>query len=259
MDARPATERELTLFRSLRKSAVPAGTFVGDGERVVRRMLALGAATTVLGVPERLAGLPLPPGVEVLHATREQMLDVVGYRLHSGLMALGTIPPEKPVSGTLHLALDRLANAENVGAILRTAAAFGVDGVFIGPGTATPWGRRAIRVSMGAPLVVPTHPVDDLAAALRDRNAFAAHIHGERVDFLDVDYTAPVTLVVGAEDDGVSAEVLAACRGTIYIPMAASWDCLNVAASTAVLLGEAVRQRRRRAATGSKTGGSGAC
>jgi len=93
-------------------------------------------------------------------------------------------------------------------------------------------------------MVVPVHRAKDLAAILSGMNAWAAHMHGKQIDFSTVDYRVPVCLVVGGEDHGVSAPVLAACKGTIWIPMAGAWDCLNVAASTAVLLAEVSRQRR---------------
>lgn len=244
MDPRPATSADLERFRSLRAADQEPGTFFGDGEKVVRRMLRAGLARTLLTTEAKLTAFEVPADVEVLLVSTAGMETIVGYRLHGGAIALGTIPPEKPLSGTLHVALDGLSDAENVGAILRTCAAFGVDGVIVGPDTASPWLRRAVRVSLGAPFVVPVHTTRDLAETVRPLNAWAAHIHGDKRDFLDVDYRGPVCLVLGSEATGVSEKVLAACRGIVYIPMAASWDCLNVAASTAVLLGEVARQRR---------------
>ena len=244
MDLREASDDELAVFESLRGSRVPAGSFVGDGERVVRRMLAEGVARLVVGDPARLEKLKIPPGVEVRSAARARLEAIVGYRLHTGVMALGTIPPEKPLGGTLHVALDRLANAENVGSVMRSAAAFGVDGVIVGPGTSSPWMRRSVRVAIGAPLVVPVHFPADFAGTLRGMNAWAAHIHGERRDFRDVDARGPIVLVLGSEADGVSDDVLDACKGTTYIPMERGWDCLNVGTSAAVLLAEVQRQRR---------------
>lgn len=238
-----ATPDELDLFTSLKGSRCPPGHFIGDGIKVVRRMLASGVAVKVVASPERLGELTIPAGVEVRLATQAQLESILGYRLHSGVMALGRIPPERPLAGTLHVALDGLANAENVGAILRTCAAFGVDGVIVGPGTSSPWLRRAVRVSIAAPLVVPVHEVPDLAAFVRGKNAWAAHIHGNRRDYRAVDYREPVTLVLGSEATGVTDAVLTACRGAVYIPMASDWDCLNVAASAAVLLSEVRRQR----------------
>ncbi len=239
----PATEDDLELFSSLRERRCPEGLFIGDGDKVVRRMLARGAAVKVLCAPEWIDRLEIPPGVEVRTAPRAAFDRIVGFRIHQGIMALGRIPEPGPLRRSLLVALDGLANAENVGAVLRTCAAFGVEGVLVGPGTASPWLRRAVRVSLGAPLVVPVEVAADLAARVRPLNAWAAHIHGNRRDYRQVDYRENCCLVLGGEAGGVSAGVLGACRGTVYIPMAPDWDCLNVASSAAVLLAEVRRQR----------------
>lgn len=240
---RPATEEELEVFNSLRASRCPEGHFIGDGFKVVRRMLEDRAVVKVVCTPDWVKRMGFPAGVEVRTAPRERLDRLVGFRLHQGIMALGRIPPPRPLEGTLFLAMDGLANAENVGAVLRSCAAFGVEGVLIGPDTASPWLRRAVRVSLAAPLRIPVHAVQDLAEAVRPLNAYAAHIHGERKDYREVDYRGRCCIVLGGEADGVSPAVLAACKGVIYIPMADGWDCLNVAASSAVLLAEVRRQR----------------
>ena len=227
----------------MRESGCPEGHFLGDGIKVVRRMIAGKAALRVLTTPEWLVKITLPDGVEVRTATRSRLEEITGYRLHQGIMALGRIPSPGPLQGSLLLALDHVVDAENVGAILRTSAAFGVDGVIIGPRTASPWLRRAVRVSIAAPLHVPCHFVSDLAETVRPLNAWAAHIHGDRRDFRSVDLKKDCCLVLGGEADGVSDAVLEACRGRVMIPMAGGWDCLNVASSAAVLLSEVRRQR----------------
>jgi len=240
---RPASDEDLEIFGSLRGRQHPEGMYIGDGDKVVRRMLRVGKVDRILCTADWVERLPIPPGVDVRVAPRQELFAIVGFRLHQGIMALGSIPPEKPPAGTFHVALDGLSNAENVGAILRTCAAFGVDGLIIGPGTASPWLRRAVRVSLGAPLVVPVHTVPDLAAAVAPLNAYAAHIHGEKVDYRSIDCAKPVCLVLGSEPLGVTDPVLKACKGVIYIPMSTEWDCLNVAASAAVLISEVRRQR----------------
>jgi len=236
-----ATEEDFEIFDSLRERRCPPGHFVGDGWRVVRKMLDRGAVTRVLCTSEWLERLPA--GIEIRTAPRERLDQLVGFRLHQGIMALGRIPPPAPVQGSFLVALDGLSNAENVGAVLRCCAAFGVEGVLVGPTSASPWLRRAVRVSLAAPLRVPVHLVEDLPAAVRPLNAWAAHIHGERQDYRAVDFRRACCIVLGGEDKGVTDPVLRACKGTLYIPMADGWDCLNVAASAAVLLAEVCRQR----------------
>ncbi|HZE98776.1 MAG TPA: RNA methyltransferase [Planctomycetota bacterium] len=231
------------MFSSLRGRRHPDGMFIGDGDKVVRRMLKMTRVERILCTPDWIEKLPIPPGIDVRIAPIADLIGIVGFRLHQGLMALAEIPAERPLTGSFHLALDGLANAENVGAILRSCAAFGVDGVILGPGTSSPWLRRAVRVSLGAPMVVPLYTSEDLAKTVEGLNAYAAHIHGEKQDFRSIDYKAPVCLVLGSEPLGVTDPVLKACKGVIYIPMSSGWDCLNVAASAAVLMAEVRRQR----------------
>ena len=238
-----AKDEDLELFSRMRERRCPEGHFIGDGARVVRKMLARGAVVKILCTPEWAKENSIPPEVQVHFAPREKLSEIVGYRVHHGVMALGRIPTVGPPRGSLLLALDGLDNSENVGAILRTCAAFGVEGVLVGPSTASPWLRRAVRVSLAAALQVPVHPVENLAEAVRPLRAYAAHIHGERKDYTSIDYRDPCCLVLGGEANGVSDEVLKACRGIISIPMAEGWDCLNVASSAAVLLAEVCRQR----------------
>ncbi|MBI3268199.1 MAG: RNA methyltransferase [Planctomycetes bacterium] len=237
-----ATPEDLAAFTSLRERHCPAGHFIGEGVRVVRRMLEAGCVAQVLCSEEWVERLPAA-GVEVRVAPRESVDRVAGLRIHQRVMALGRIPEPGPVRGSLLVALDGISSAENVGSILRTCAAFGVEGVLVGPGTASPWHRRAVRVSLAAGLRVPVHFPFDLAAVLAVLPAYAAHLYGDLREYTQVDFTQPCCLVFGGEANGPSERVLAACRLAIHIPMAPGWDCLNVAASAAVLLAEARRQR----------------
>ena len=156
-----ATGEHLDQFASMRERGCPEGHFLGDGIKVIRRMIAQKAIVRILTSREWMEKVDIPDNVEVLTAPKARLEEITGYRLHQGIMALGRIPDPGPIQGSLLLALDHIANAENVGAILRTSAAFGVDGILVGPETASPWLRRAVRVSMGAPLHVPCHFVRD--------------------------------------------------------------------------------------------------
>lgn len=241
-----ATADDLDLFSSLRGRRGPDGYFIGDGEKAVRRMLALARVEKILCSADWVERLPIPPTVEVRIASREAIDRISGLKMHQRLMALAPIPEPGPLRGSFLVALDRISNAENVGAILRSCAAFGADGLIVGPETASPWLRRSVRVSTAAGLVVPVHFTKDLAEMLRPLNAWAAHLYGDRRNYTEVDVRQDCCIVLGGEADGPSPDTLAACRGSIYIPMASGWDCLNVAASAAVLLAEVRRQRSTR-------------
>ena len=152
-----------------------------------------------------------------------------------------------------------MVGAENVGVIVRNAAALGAHALVAGGGTASPWLRRSVRNSMGSIFGLPVLETEDLVGELlrlRDRHRLAcrAAVPSGGRTMEEVDLSAGTVLVFGSEGDGVSGAVRAACDG-VTIPMAAGVDSLNVAAASAVLLAEAARQRRR-AATPSSAGGS---
>ena len=256
-----ADHEALTPFRTLRRSDgnVPEGCFIGDGRKVVRRMLESDLRLRTVVLTERWLEFFKPvlalrkDDAQVLVVDREVVDGIIGYKVHQGVMALAEIPAPPRLEdltaapNPLLVALDGVADAENVGAIVRTCAAFGVTGLIIGPQTCSPWVRRAVRVSLGGVLRVPVHASTDLAATLRSlpSPSYAAHIHGENRASWETDLAKPACIVLGGEADGVTAPVIAACRHVVYIPMAPGWDCLNVTASAAALLYEATRVRVR--------------
>ncbi|MBI2933344.1 MAG: RNA methyltransferase [Planctomycetes bacterium] len=257
-----ADESDLAIFGSLRQRRLPDGLFIGDGLKIVRRILESALCVERVLLTQKwydllgeLLGRRPEPELRVRVATQEQVDAIVGFKLHQGVMALARIPPPPPLDDVLAskaapvlAALDGLSNAENVGAIVRSCAAFGIDGILVGPATCSPWMRRAVRASMGGVLRVAIWETGDLAGTLRRHpslKSYAAHIHGEHQAISQVDFTGPTCVVLGGEARGVSAPVLAACRATVYIPMSDDWECLNVGAAAAVLLYEATRSRGR--------------
>jgi tRNA G18 (ribose-2'-O)-methylase SpoU len=144
------------------------------------------------------------------------------------------------------VALERVGNADNVGATFRAAAAFGAGGVLLDPGCADPLYRKAIRTSMGAALQIPFATnvpwTEALAGLRRDgwivvgltpdagaapaREVFA-RTAGERV-----------VLVLGHEGDGISAATAAGCSHLARIPMHGGVDSLNVAMAAGIALYE---------------------
>jgi TrmH family RNA methyltransferase len=135
----------------------------------------------------------------------------------------------------------------NLGAMLRTADAAGVEAV-IAADPVTDWGNpNLVRASKGTVFSVPV--ASDTTAAsvswLAARGiALVATTPDTDLDYTDVDYTGPVAIAVGAEKHGLTDEVLEAAAYRVRIPMAGRANSLNVATSAAIVIYEAVRQRR---------------
>jgi len=138
-----------------------------------------------------------------------------------------------PMLGRLTLFLDGVGDPGNVGTIVRSAVAFGVAGVACSPGTADPYGPKAMRAGMGAQFeipVVPEVPAADLMArlsVLAEREAVVPHVWvadpHEGEDVRDINAENGVVLVLGAERTGVSGEWQSARRVTIPQPSRSTW------------------------------------
>ena len=195
----------------------------------------------------------LPAGVPVYVAPREVLSQIVGFKVTRGIMAAMRRPDPVPVAqvarGARRLAvLDGLVDATNVGAIFRSAAALGVDGVLLSPTCADPLSRRAARVSMGTVFQVPWATFGARGEELAWPGEALAFLHEEGfcvAAMALVDGARPLddptllaheklALVFGTEGWGLSPEALVACDEAVVIPMAHGVDSLNVAASSAV-------------------------
>ncbi|GAA1148327.1 TrmH family RNA methyltransferase [Ornithinicoccus hortensis] len=168
---------------------------------------------------------------------------------------LAVVPTVTRTTADLALAADPLVlvcegveKPGNLGAMLRTADAAGVDAV-IAADPVTDWGNpNVVRASKGTVFTIPV--VSDSTRAtlerlVRDGIPLVAATPDTDVEHTEVDYTGPVAIAVGAEKYGLSPELLAAATYRVRIPMVGRANSLNVATSAAILLYEAVRQRHR--------------
>jgi TrmH family RNA methyltransferase len=193
--------------------------FVAEGEDLL-------AAAADAGWP---AVYELRAGVDV----EADLLDGVSG-LGSGTRALGVFEQRwGAVTGPLCVALWGVRDPGNVGAVLRSALAFGASSVALGPETADPFGPKAVRASMGAIFAMPVARVASVAQLPAPRVALVSGA-GEPL-------RGPVeaTLVIGAERAGLPDEVVAACDAVANIPIAG--DSLNAAMAATIALYESTR------------------
>ncbi|WP_141790142.1 RNA methyltransferase [Oryzihumus leptocrescens] len=199
---------------------------------VVRRVAARGVETVQLGrvAFEKVAYREGPDGfLAVVDSVVRSCADLTVGPAPLALLCQGV---EKP---------------GNLGAMLRTADAAGVEAV-IAADPVTDWGNpNLVRASKGTVFSVPvaSDSTEATLAWLRDNGiALVATTPDTDLDYTDVDYTGPVAISVGAEKYGLTGEVLAAADYKVRIPMVGRANSLNVATSAAIVLYEAVRQRR---------------
>ncbi len=237
------------------------GLFIAEGQVVLRVLLgqARHAVVSLLVAEKRVAALArlvetVADDVPVYVATQEAMDAIAGFPLHRGILALGRRHPEPTADALLAgigaqalvVALFGIANHDNMGGIFRNAAAFGADAVILDSDCCDPLYRKAIRVSVGAALIVPFARLargEDLLALLAG--------HGITPFALSPDGAVPLSelapperaaVLLGAEGPGLPLPTRERST-TVRIPMAAGFESLNVATTSGIVLHHLAGQR----------------
>ncbi len=194
-------------------------------------------------------------GIPVIRVSPAALDRIAGGAAHQGVAADVAPPPaatlEALIAGlpepALLLVLDGIEDPGNLGAILRSAEAAGVDGVIRQKRRAAPLGQVE-KASAGAASHVRIVSVVNIARALAELQATGVWAVGLEADgddlYRDVDLTLPTAFVVGSEGRGLRRLVRERCDRVASIPMLGRVNSLNVAVAAGVALFEAVRQRR---------------
>lgn len=239
---------------ALRRKLEPeGGLYLAESPKVIERALQAGhTPRSVLLLEQWLPHIePLleaHPEVAVFVGEPEQLEALTGFHLHRGALASMRRPEPLDPSKLLResrriVVLEDLADHTNVGAIFRSVAALGADGVLLTPGCADPLYRRAVRVSMGAVLQVPWARLPHWREAgplIRDSGfelaAFALRDDAE--DLADFVHSVPekLALMFGTEGEGLSRRALAAATRCVTIPVEHEVDSLNVSTAAALAL-----------------------
>jgi tRNA G18 (ribose-2'-O)-methylase SpoU len=237
---------------ALRQRSEPgAGLFIAEGELVIRRAAAAGYRLRSMLLDARLAGnlgglAELAGPAPVYVAGRAVLEAVTGFHVHRGALASVArrpLPaPAELLAGARRLAvLEGVNNHTNLGAVVRTAAGLGWDGLLLDPRTVDPLYRRAVRVSMGQVFALPyarlgawPEGLDEVRAAGFQVLALTPDAGAEPLGEVAAAGLDRVALLLGAEGPGLSDAALALADRRVRIPMARGVDSLNVAAAAAV-------------------------
>lgn len=234
------------------------GLFIAEGEVVLRRVLDAGltlrsvlvSAPRVEQVAALLATHPAAPQAAIYVGSSPVLAAVTGFTVHRGVLAAVDRPPPATVAavvaaGPRLLVLEGLNNPTNVGAVFRSAAALGIDGVLLDPTCYDPLYRRAVRVSMGAVLAVPWARCPDWPADLTrlvetglTLVALTPREGAPDLETVLAGAPPPLAMLLGAEGPGLSAAALTTVSQAggrpARIPQLAGVDSLNAAAAAAI-------------------------
>lgn len=241
--------RDVELRKSLEAER---GLFLAEGEKVIRRAIGAGyPIRSVLTTRRWLPSLSDVLGDALVYVVSDEIMSgIAGFQVHRGALASMERLPLPSVDTLLKggtrrlLVLEDLVDHSNVGAIFRSAAALGVDGIILSPRCADPFYRRAVKVSMGAVFSIPYARMDDWfdgLARLREAGYQTLALTPDQaaIPMDEVVLADRVALLLGAEGDGLSSHWLEEADQAVCIPMsatamAAGVDSLNVVAAAAI-------------------------
>jgi tRNA G18 (ribose-2'-O)-methylase SpoU len=252
-DARVSGYALLADERALRER----GWFVAEGRFVVERLIA-GRRHDIVSLLVNDAALaalaPLASDLAApIYVCAPRFFEsLTGHHFHRGCLALARRPaaaaPLELARGARSLLLlDRVGNPDNVGSIFRSGLALGVDAIWLGPGCADPYGRKALRTSMAAALALPwatfaaAEPWLESVARLGE-HGFALLALSPRPPATDVrelvreGVPERFALLLGAEGDGLAPELEALAARRLQIAMRAGVDSLNVGVAAGIAL-----------------------
>ena len=260
-----SSDPRIAAYNSLKgKMLERDGIFIAEGEKVVRSMVDSGcriaSCLTASGAVARyksLLGAMAKRGVTTYVAADEVIEEIIGFRFHRGIMAVGHCPKKLTIASVLKtskrplflVALNAVNDPQNVGLIARNAAAFGAGALIVDNATYDPYYRKAVRVSMGTIFRLPVCYEDDLGATLRqlkkkyDTRIIVATLGKGTEDIFKADLSGNICFVFGNEDKGISRKILSIADSKVRIPIEETVDSLNVASASAVCLYEASRYR----------------
>ena len=223
------------------------GAFVCDSPKLLREALLYGGIVQTALYTDGTELPPLPESVRKVCVTPDVMGAVSPAKTPQGVLCVCAIPQSpapRTLTGRRYLILDGVQDPGNVGTILRTADAFGADGVFLLNGCAGLWRPKTVRASMGAVFRVPawTCATAELSALLKASGLplYGAALRPGAKDVREIDFSR-FAAAIGSEGNGLSEEVLSLCDSVFRVPMRERCESLNAAIAASIVLWEAAR------------------
>lgn len=224
------------------------GLFVIEGHKLVYDYL------RTVGIPLRIFATDtaaekysdILKAEEVYIITEDLYAYISSEKAPQGIMAVCRIPDGGRLTAGRCLLLESVRDAGNLGTVIRTAAAFGIENIALSADCADLYNPKTLRAAMGALFFVNIFTVTDIVAfvdTLRSdgRRVFATVPTEDAADIRSVTFSANDCVVIGNEGNGISGELLSHCNLSVTIPMRGQTESLNASAAASVLMWELVR------------------
>lgn len=240
---------ELEIYSQLRDHAFTKdNSFIADSPKVVNLLLEADIEVkSILATEqyyEEFQELIASKNIPILFvADKKEMEKIIGHKLHHNCMMHGVRPPLAPLEELEDhvLMLDAISSSENIGAIARSAAALGVNSYLLPTQAPHPFGRRALRVSMGYASRLKISIYEDIFTTIQNLQAmgyrvFGAEVCAESIPLGKIDVPKKWVLLMGHEGKGLSKELQDACDVLVEIEMMPEIKSFNVGVAASILM-----------------------
>lgn len=261
------TSRDHRLVKDFRRLTAQAryrretGRFACEGARLCADAVHSGAVietvfctTRALEQYAEYAAPLLAAGARRCTITEELARVLADTDAPQGLFCIGRVLDNRVSFDTIktngrYLALEDVQDPANLGAVIRTAEALGLDGLLLSAGCCDLYNPKVLRASMGGVFRLPFLTADDLAAAVTDLQrrgiaCWACVPDGTATPLQEAALGAGTLCLIGNEGNGLRAGTIAACAGRLTIPMAGRAESLNAAACASIVIWELMRPAR---------------
>ncbi|MBX3042978.1 MAG: RNA methyltransferase [Candidatus Kapabacteria bacterium] len=250
-------DSRITSYKSMRDNLADNhgnSLFVAESEKVVMKLLQSSLKIhSILArkefIYEHNSIISERKGIYIFTANNEILNEIIGFRMHTGVMALAEKPENHDLDklGDRIIFLNNIVDSENVGSIVRNIAAFGFESIITDKSTSSPYIRRAVRVSMGTIFSLRHRFTEYTVNTLKylkneGYQIISAEINEKSINFSELMFPKKFVLVFGNEAKGIDRYIIDISDTIIKIPISNKIESLNVAASSGILLYEISRQ-----------------
>ena len=240
---------ELEIYKSLRDNARDnKNSFIADSPKVVNLLLQSNIEVkSILATQEyydAFKELISSKNIPILYVCdKELMQKIVGHKIHHNCMMHGVRPKENTLDDldATILMLDSITSTENIGSIARSMAALGVHSYLVPNTSPHPYGRRALRVSMGYMSHVKYHIYENIFNIIKELKQrgykiFAAEVSENSTPLAEVKVPRKWVLIMGHEGKGISEEILDVCDEVVTIEMQEDVKSFNVGVAASIMM-----------------------